>query len=102
MRLNWNLLQGENTIQNYYAIRAELFYNYSNIEFNFVDTFEYLCQKVARELVDLIKSNASRGQMIKAISPRGLSAYRPFEELNKQEGVSCKSLVEGVINLDVI
>ena len=40
--------------------------------------------------------------MTKAISPVGLSAYRPFEELNKQEEVSCKSLVEGVINLDVI
>jgi len=80
-------------MQNYYAIPAEEFCKHSNIEFDFVETFEDLCQKVARELVDLIKSNVSRGEMTKVILPVGPLDYRPFAELCNQEGVSCESLV---------
>ncbi|MEA3337484.1 MAG: hypothetical protein U9R25_16415 [Chloroflexota bacterium] len=80
-------------MQDYYAIPAEEFSRHGDIEFNFVETFEDLCELVARELVDLLKSNSSKGQLTKVIFPVGPLDYRLFAELCNQEGVSCESLV---------
>ena len=80
-------------MQDYYTIPAEAFSKHSNLEFHFVETHQDLCQAVARELVDLIRSNAARGEMTKVILPVGPLDYGAFAELCNQEGVSCESVV---------
>lgn len=80
-------------MQDYYAIPSEEFSKHSNIEFHFVETHQDLCQEVARELVDLIKSKAARGEMTRVIFPVGPLDYGAFAELCNREGVSCESLV---------
>jgi glucosamine-6-phosphate deaminase len=80
-------------MQDYYAIPAEEFSKHSDIEFHFVETHEDLCQTVARELVDLIKSKVARGEMTKVILPVGPLDYGPVAELCNREGISCESLV---------
>ena len=85
-------------MQDYYSIPAEEFSQHSSIEFHFVDTHKDLCREVARELVDMIKSNATSGEMTKVILPVGPLEYRAFAELCNREGVSCESLV--VISMD--
>jgi glucosamine-6-phosphate deaminase len=80
-------------MQDYYTIPAEEFSKHSNLELHFVETHQDLCQAVARELVDLIRSNAARGEMTKVILPVGPLDYGAFAELCNQEGVSCESLV---------
>lgn len=80
-------------MQEYYAIPAEEFSQHSQIEFHFVETYEDLCQEFARELVDLIQSNAARGEMTRVILPVGPLDYRPFAQLCNKEGVNCESLV---------
>jgi glucosamine-6-phosphate deaminase len=80
-------------MQDYYAIPAEEFSKHSNLEFHFVETHQDLCQAVARELVDLIKSKAAQGEITRVILPVGPLDYGAFAELCNQEGVSCESLV---------
>ncbi len=77
----------------YYAIRAEDFHKHRPYKFNLLGTHADLCDFFARELVDLIKVNAARGEMTKVILPVGPLEYRPFAELCNREGVSCESLV---------
>jgi len=80
-------------MQDYYAIPAEEFNKHSKIEFRFVETHEDLCREVARELVDMIRSNAARGEMTKVILPVGPLDYTAFADLCNKEGVNCESLV---------
>lgn len=80
-------------MHDYYAIPVQDFSKHSNIEFRFVETYQDLCQEVARELVDMIRSNAANGKMTKVILPVGPLDYRAFAELCNKEGVSCESLV---------
>lgn len=77
----------------YYAIRPEEFSLHSRFKFNLLKTHANLCQLFARELVDLIKTNLSRGEMTKVILPVGPLDYSAFAELCNQERVSCESLV---------
>jgi glucosamine-6-phosphate deaminase len=79
--------------RDYYQIPPEEFHHYSPIQFNFVDTFESLCQVIARELVDLIRNNAAQGKMTKVVLPVGPLTLDPIARLCNQEGVSCESLV---------
>ncbi|MBI4671981.1 MAG: hypothetical protein HY741_09995 [Chloroflexi bacterium] len=85
-------------MRDYYAIPAADFSQHSRIQFQFVETHEDLCRVVARELVDLIKSNRAKGQMTKVILPVGPLDYGAFADLCNQEGVSCESLV--IISMD--
>ena len=80
-------------MQDYYAIPAEDFSQHSNIEFHFLETHQDLCEAVARELVTLVKSKATKGEMTKVILPVGPLDYGAFAELCNREGVSCESLV---------
>ena len=77
----------------YYAIRPEEFSLHSPFKFNLLKTHDDLCQLFARELVDLIKKNTTKGEMTKVILPVGPLDYRAFAELCNQERVSCESLV---------
>lgn len=77
----------------YYQIPPEEFHLHSPIQFNFVDTFESLCQTVARELVDLIRNNSNQGKMTKVVLPVGPLTLESVAELCNKEGVSCESLV---------
>lgn len=77
----------------YYAIRAEDFTLHSPFHFNLLETHADLCNLFARELIDLMKSKAARGEMTKVILPVGPLDYRAFAELCNTEGVSCESLV---------
>ena len=77
----------------YYAIRPEEFSSHSRFKFNLLKTHADLCQLFARELVDLIKTNLSKGEMTKVILPVGPLDYSAFAELCNQERVSCESLV---------
>ena len=80
-------------MQDYYTIPAEDFNKHRDYHFTFVNTHRDLCHMFARELVDLIKTNAAINQMTKVILPVGPLDYRPFAELCNQEGVNCESLV---------
>jgi glucosamine-6-phosphate deaminase len=80
-------------MQDYYSIPPEDFHNHSQIAFRFVKTHDDLCQVVAREMVDLIKSKSARGEMTKLILPVGPIDYTQFARLCNSEGVSCESLV---------
>lgn len=80
-------------MNDYYAIRAEEFSLHSQFKFNLLKTHADLCQLIARELVDLINANSTRGEMTKVILPVGPLDYRAFAELCNQEKVSCESLV---------
>lgn len=80
-------------MQDYYLIPAQEFNKHSRIEFYFVENYEDLCRAIARELVDMIRSNAAKGEMTKVILPVGPLDYRVFAELCNKEGVSCESLV---------
>ena len=77
----------------YYAIRAEEFSLHSPFKFNLLGSHADLCNLFARELVDLIRSNSSRGEMTITILPVGPLDYQAFAELCNREGVSCESLV---------
>jgi glucosamine-6-phosphate deaminase len=77
----------------YYAIRAEEFSLHRPYKFNLLGTHADLCNLFAREVVDLIKINAARGEMTKLILPVGPLDYRAFAELCNRERVSCESLV---------
>ncbi len=77
----------------YYAIPAGEFRSHSPVEFHFLDTHQDLCRAFARELVDLIRRQAARGELAGVILPVGPLDYRPFAELCNAEGVSCASLV---------
>ncbi len=78
---------------NYYAIRAEEFSQHRPYKFNLLGTHADLCNLFAREVVDLIKTNAAKGEMTKLILPVGPLDYRAFAELCNRERVSCESLV---------
>lgn len=80
-------------MQEYYTIPAVQFCRIRDYEFNFVDSHNELCQVFAREIVDLIKDNASHGKMTKVILPVGPLVYTQFADLCNKEGVSCESLV---------
>jgi glucosamine-6-phosphate deaminase len=80
-------------MQDYYSIPADQFNQIRDYEFNFVQSHEELCQVFAREMVDLIKDNASHGKMTKVILPVGPLLYAQFADLCNKEGVSCESLV---------
>lgn len=80
-------------MQDYYTIPAEDFNQRSNIEFRFVETYQDLCQEIARDLVDLIKAHVSQGKMTKVILPVGPLDYTAFADLCNKERVSCESLV---------
>lgn len=80
-------------MQDYYAVPAAEFSKHSKIEFHFVETHEDLCREVARELVDMIRSNAAKGEMTRVILPVGPLDYTAFADLCNKEGVNCESLV---------
>lgn len=80
-------------MQDYYAIPAEEFHKHSKVQFRFVETHQDLCRAVARELVDLIRAKATRGEMTVVILPVGPLDYGAFAQLCNEEGVSCESLV---------
>ncbi len=82
----------------YYAIPAQEFHRHSRIPFNFVDSHADLCNFVARELVDLVKTNRATGKMTTVILPVGPLSFTPFAELCNHEGVSCESLV--ILSMD--
>ncbi len=77
----------------YYAIPAEEFSRHRPYKFNLLGTHADLCRCFARELVDLIRHKAARGEMTRVILPVGPLDYGPFAELCNREGVSCESLV---------
>ena len=77
----------------YYTIRAEEFSSYRPYKFNLLKTHADLCRLFAREVVDLIRTHAARGEMTKLILPVGPLDYGAFTELCNHEGVSCESLV---------
>ncbi len=80
-------------MNDYYAIRPEEFSRHSRFGFNLLKTHADLCNLIARELVDLIKTNSASGEMTKVILPVGPLDFRPFAELCNREDVSCESLV---------
>ena len=80
-------------MQDYYSIPADQFSQLRNYDFNFVGSHLELCEVFAREIVDLIKENASDGKMTKVILPVGPLMYGQFADLCNKEGVSCESLV---------
>jgi glucosamine-6-phosphate deaminase len=80
-------------MQNYYTIPHEQFSQHQPFDFTFVDTHADLCRVFARELVDLIKSKESVGEMTKVIVPVGPIGFSDFTDLCNKEGVSCKTLV---------
>jgi glucosamine-6-phosphate deaminase len=80
-------------MKEYYSIPAEKFCEHSPIRFNFVHTHEEMCQIIAQEIVDLIKTKSSQGEMTKLILPVGPIDYTYLAQLCNQRGVSCESLV---------
>lgn len=79
--------------QDYYSIPPEEFHLHSSIHFNFVPTFEDLCQAVAVELVNMIQVNSAQGKLTKVVLPVGPLELVPFARLCNDQGVSCESLV---------
>ena len=77
----------------YYQFPPEEFHLHSPIQFNLVDSFESLCQIVARELVDLIRNNSNQGKMTKVVLPVGPLTSRISCEIMQSGGrelrVSC-------------
>jgi glucosamine-6-phosphate deaminase len=80
-------------MRDYYSIRAEEFSSCRPYKFNFPKTHADLCLLFAREVVDLIRNNAARGEMTKLILPVGPLDYQAFAELCNRERVNCESLV---------
>ena len=82
------------SIKDYYSIRSEDFERLRpNFKFRILDSIEDLYDAFAREFVDLIKRNNSRGLKTKVILPVGPLEYRRVAHLCNKENVSCKNLV---------
>ncbi|NIM95977.1 MAG: hypothetical protein GTO18_19940 [Anaerolineales bacterium] len=77
----------------YYSVPAEQFPQFRDYQFNLVDSHTELTHLFARELIELIKTNSSRGEMTCVILPVGPLGYGYFADLCNKEQVSCKSLV---------
>lgn len=83
---------------NYYSLKFEEFSLYKQWKFDLVDDIDKLNKKIAREVVDGIKSARSNGEKFMVICPVGPLDYKYWADLMNEEKVSGSNLI--TVNMD--